>query len=94
MKDSKNVVANMFSQFCYFSEKEATSNKQKDESETKYVTGVLNEVYIPQSIYKIISDCHNTIVGRYGFHRTCKTIEDYLRNNVVKADNCQRLTQS
>ena len=32
-------------------------------------------------------------MGHHGFNRTCKQIEEYLHNNVVKADNGKRLTQ-
>ena len=32
-------------------------------------------------------------MGHHGFNDTCKKIEGYLRNNVIKADNGQRLTQ-
>jgi hypothetical protein len=93
IQGSKNVIADIFSRFCHFPNKEATSKESNDDSETEYVMGLLDEFNLPHDKYKIISECHNTFVGHHGFNRTCKKIEDYLRNNVVKADNGQRLTQ-
>ena len=40
-----------------------------------------------------MSEYYNTFVGHHGFNRTCKTIEDYLRKNVIKADKGLRLIQ-
>jgi len=82
-----------FSRFCHFPKKEATSKKYNGNSETEFVMGILNEVYITKNIYKIISEYHNTFVGYHGFHRTCTMIVYYILNDEVKAKNDQQLTQ-
>ena len=61
MQGSKDIIADIFSRF-HFPEKEATSNKNNDDSKKEYLMGILDEIHMPLNIYKIISECHNTFV--------------------------------
>jgi len=48
-----NVVADIFSRFCHFPNKETTSKECYDDSEAEYVMGLLDEFDLPHDKYKI-----------------------------------------
>jgi len=69
-----NLVADSLSRFCQFPD----VTEEKEEYIQDYVNGILDEFNIPRDLFKIISKCHNSLIGHHGVERTYKKVTEYL----------------
>ena len=75
-----NIAADGFSRFCQFPTKELKNKNEEEQTDmTDYVMGIIDEFVIPHDLYKIISRCHNSVVGHHGIQRTYTKIAEYLK---------------
>jgi hypothetical protein len=96
----KNIAADVMSRMLDRQDLLDTSMVQ---SEAHMLMPILEEFKIPDDKYRLIGNCHNSVVGHLGVDMTCKKLQDghgawpYMRKHVdhfiTKCPCCQKMSQ-